>query len=181
MINKEYIFSYGGIGLKKLTDADLGTSKLTNQTHVGLQRYALTLEREEFYTKLVYENSYFHAISTINLITRKNGKEDAPKLRKGDDSNPSTCQKIREICSNLYIDYHIVYVQTAIDEVHFVLFHTDSDLFNKLVKILGYNPSKKIPLSHIIKAKKKHLSSESTFCSTLVTLHHQLNIQAAVL
>ena len=138
MINKDNIFLYGGIGLKRLSDADIGRAGRSHQTHIGLLGNTVTLEKNEFYTKLVYENIYYHGISTIDFITNPDGSTRSPKLRTGENYDESTYKKIKELCIKDK-EYHILYVQTAIDEIHFVLFYTNSNLHTRLVEILEYN------------------------------------------
>lgn len=74
------------IGVKLLSDADLGRSPMSNQTHIGLSIKALTFLRNG---EIVDDAFFFYRKSckslccNFDMILRENGRMDAPKIRKG--------------------------------------------------------------------------------------------------
>lgn len=142
MIEESDIILHSGIGLKKLSFADLGNGQ-GNQTHIGLFYGTISDHEEEYecFTKLIYKDNYHQGISYIDFITDgKTKKMRSPRLKAGWDDTDSTLKKIRSLCIE-NVEYHILYIQCSLDELHIILFEKESNIFKELDEILGYSSS----------------------------------------
>ncbi len=85
MSNFFELHSESRIGYKSLTDADLGRSEKSHQTHIGLFSDVLTFLPNEKETKdnsiFIYDDKCELLSVTIGKITRKSGKQDAPNIK----------------------------------------------------------------------------------------------------
>jgi len=72
------------IGYKQLSNADLGTRKTSNQTHIGLAKNVLTFmsNRDAIGEDsiFIYENSFDYLDAHFDRIERADGTFDAPKF-----------------------------------------------------------------------------------------------------
>lgn len=90
------IHSESKISFKKLTDADLNRSPLSNQTHIGLSNKSLTFmpdNKTEYSAMLIY-NSFCDIVQCeVGKIGRKDGKRDAPNIKSGGIGSESNVVK----------------------------------------------------------------------------------------
>ena len=89
------------IGYKQLSNADLGTRKTSNQTHIGLAKNVLTFmsNRDAIGEDsiFIYENSFDYLDAHFDRIERADGTFDAPKFRTGGRDIISVTSTIRDI------------------------------------------------------------------------------------
>ncbi len=87
------------IGFKKLTNADLGLSSSSNQTHIGLWSNVLEFLDDTDVVKsamLIYDTYCDILKCSFDRIKTPEGKYRSPKIRIGEDINNSIVFKIRE-------------------------------------------------------------------------------------
>lgn len=91
------IHKEGKIAYKRLSNADLKRSELSNQTHIGLSNDSLTFmaDNKKEYSAMLIHKGYCDILSCeIAKIHRASGKYDAPKISMG--RNPdNVVNKIR--------------------------------------------------------------------------------------
>ncbi len=89
------------IGYKALTDADLGFSPSSRQTHIGLYEKVLEFLYDEDCTlgMLIYEDYCDILECDFDRIMTPNGSFRSPKIRKGNKNTDSVVKKIREFAS----------------------------------------------------------------------------------
>lgn len=128
------------IGIKKLTDADLGFSAKSNQTHIGLYSEVLTYLDDSDVVKsamLVYENSCEILDCIFDRIENPDGTFRSPKIRKGNDGN-SVVEKIRLIASkDKSADWYLVWSGMESQQLYFWLFDNKSNDFNMVCDALS--------------------------------------------
>lgn len=86
------------IAYKQLTDADLGRSETSNQTHIGLFGDVFTYLPNSFDIDdcmLIYENSVEFLPLNFNRIQNPDGTYRSPKIRKGEHNEVSVVTFIR--------------------------------------------------------------------------------------
>lgn len=117
-------------GIKKLSDADLGFSETSNQTHIGLYENVLTYLDNSDVVKsalLVYEDSCIMLDCLFDRIEMPSGRFRSPKIRKGFDGN-SIVNKIREIAGQLSsLAWYLVWAGLESGQLVFWLFYKNSD------------------------------------------------------
>lgn len=89
------------IGFKKLSEADLGLSSTSNQTHIGLFSDVLNFLNNKNVVKsamLIYDDYCEILTCNFDRIEDPDGTFRSPKIRKGDDRE-SVVSKIREFAS----------------------------------------------------------------------------------
>lgn len=87
------------IGYKQLTDADLGRSKTSNQTHIGLFGDVFTYLPNSFEVEdsmLIYNNIVEFLPLNFNRIENPDGSFRSPKIRKGEKNEVSVVTFIRD-------------------------------------------------------------------------------------
>ena len=87
------------IGFKKLTDADLGFSKRSHQSHIGLYEGVLNFLENTDVVKsamLIYDEYCDILNCSFDRIENPDGTFRSPKIRIGADANNSVVSKIRE-------------------------------------------------------------------------------------
>lgn len=118
------------IGVKLLSDADLGRSPLSNQTHIGLSIKTLTFLRNGEIVDnahLIYENISRSLCCNFDLILREDGRIDAPKIRKGYEGN-SIVDEIRRLCyESPGYDWYLVWFGLRNQELIFWLIREGSE------------------------------------------------------
>ena len=126
------------IGIKKLTNADLGISSTSNQTHIGLYDNVLTFLDDSDVVKdaiLIYGNSCEVLDCIFDRIQNPDGSFRSPKIRKGNDGN-SIVEKIRSIASvDKNADWYLVWSAMESKQIFFWLFNNSSDDFFSVEKV----------------------------------------------
>ena len=87
------------IGFKKLSQADLGISVSSNQTHIGLYEGVLDFldDTDVVKSAMLIFGDYCDILNcSFDRILTPEGKYRSPKIRIGDDANNSIVNKIRE-------------------------------------------------------------------------------------
>jgi len=87
------------IGFKRLTEADLGFSDTSHQSHIGLYEGVLEFLDDSDVVKsamLIYENYCDVLDCSFDRIKNPDGSYRSPKIRIGQDPNISVVSKIRE-------------------------------------------------------------------------------------
>ena len=89
------------IGLKKLSDEDLGKSVKSNQTHIGLYNDVLTFLGNNVVTSamLIYGNYCQLLDCYFDRIENPDGTFRSPKIRLGGNDSDSIVHKIREFAA----------------------------------------------------------------------------------
>ena len=117
------------IGIKKLSDADLGKSKSSNQTHIGLNRdaisYSSDLDNVILNCNLIYKNSSIQCVCYLDYVFRS-GKPMEAKIRKGNKniavSEKSVLELIRELCFEKDETFFISWTLVDTMNIHISLF-----------------------------------------------------------
>ncbi len=135
------------IGYKKLSEADLGTSQTSNQTHIGLYEETLnfiTNYQQESSAQLIYESKIYETISLLDPIRNPNGTFRSPKIRMGtlnelqDKKLDSLGKAIRDIASFENTNsWYILWFGLENEELVFILFQEGSTDYNYFIKFLG--------------------------------------------
>lgn len=155
------------IGFKRLTNADLGLSKSSNQTHIGLyQRQGmLSFLKDEDITNsiLIYNNNFEILPCLFDRIENSNGTFRSPKIKLGDNEEPSVARKIREIVNNDPTKvYYLLWFGLDNDDLFFWLFDNNSEDFKIISKYLP-------------KENKVYSVSQIKFSALLIYIHQKIN------
>ncbi len=134
------------IGYKKLSDADLGRSQTSNQTHIGLYEETLnfiTNYQQESSAQLIYESKIYETISLLDPIRTPNGTFRSPKIRMGtlnelqDKKLDSLGKAIRDIASFENTNsWYILWFGLENEELVFILFQEGSTDYNYFIQFL---------------------------------------------
>ena len=131
------------IGIKKLSEADLGLSDKSNQTHIGLFENTLTciddLHLIDF-CYLVTEMETKKLLCLLDYIENSDGTFRSPKIRKGANEElifnenlmNSVVREIRKIVTenNVSSDWYLLWFASDNQHLVFVLFEFRSELFD---------------------------------------------------
>ena len=135
IINQEQI-----IGIKLLSDADLGRSPLSNQTHIGLSIKTLTFLRNGEIVDnahFIYKNTSRSLCCNFDMILREDGRIDAPKIRKGYVGD-SIVNEIRRLCyEDPGYDWYLVWFGLRTRELIFWLIREDSKDYKMFAHFLS--------------------------------------------
>ena len=151
------------IGIKKLTTSDLGFAK-NGITHIGLFKNTFNFldisKRKPLLSTLIYQNNTYDLVSIFDPITRKNGKLEAPKIRKGDDlelyvnniSMNSVTRMIREIAArNKDAEWYLLWFGFDTEELIYLLFEGNSVDYISITNIVGNIGGRKIKIGNDVK------------------------------
>ena len=133
------------IGIKKLSEADLGISDKSNQTHIGLFENTLTciddLHLVDF-CYLVTEMGSKKLLCLLDYIENPDGTFRSPKIRKGNIEElkfegkelNSVVREIREIVIETLggASWYLLWFATDNQQLVFVLIQYRSELFDQL-------------------------------------------------
>lgn len=137
------------IGIKKLSEADLGTGLTSNQTHIGLFDRTLNFLTEEHQiisSQLIYETRVFELLSLLDYIRNPDGSYRSPKIRKGNEyelivGDSRVNSVVREINEIIQIsprdDWYLLWLGLDTNELVFLLIKTGSRDFNEISRIVG--------------------------------------------
>lgn len=129
------------IGLKKLSEADLGKKETSNQTHIGLYNEILTfLPNNDVSVDalFIYEDNVKMLTMYFDRIKRKNSKRfQTPKIKSGGYNSTSIVTRIREITqsSSNSTSWYLFWLGLENELPVFYLINNNSDDFNKICDI----------------------------------------------
>src|SRR5574344_1417769 len=125
------------IGIKVLSDADLGISTTSHQTHIGLMQDVLQYLPNtdiQAYSMLIYNNKSEMLNCYFDRIKNPDGSFRSPKIRISDDPESVVC-KIREYTSaspnNIW---YLLWMGLKGDELVFWLFNNKSEDYKQISK-----------------------------------------------
>ncbi len=137
------------IGYKKLSEADLGTSASSNQTHIGLFDDTLEFVSEAHKTasaKFIYQNTSKELVCLLDFIENPDGSFRSPKIRKGDNHElevdgirtNSIVREIREIVrdTNTNENWFLIWFGLKNTELVFHLIRQNSKEYNKILTLI---------------------------------------------
>lgn len=127
------------IGYKRLSDADLGRSEASRQTHIGLSQKVFTYLQdkcEQDDCLLLYENSIEHLPFYFDRILRKSGKHDSPKIRIGEENENTVARRIREITAAhpTVANWYLIWFGLKDGRPVFVLLNEQSQMYNDITR-----------------------------------------------
>lgn len=146
------------IGIKKLSEPDLGTKLSSNQTHIGLYENTLNFidsEHEVISSQLIYDDRAIELLSLLDYIQNPDGTFRSPKIRLGSENElyingnfiNSVVREIRGIVQNINPngDWFLLWLGLDTEELVFLLFESDSADFDNINQIVdGIGSSKRI-------------------------------------
>ena len=120
------------IGYKLLSQAEKGMTE-GHLTHIGLSSNVLTFLADKDVVKsavLIHENYSDILSCSFDRITRKSGKYECPKIKRGEDKENSLTVKIQSIVKEKpNLDWLLIWVGLASEELVFWLIGSDSSDF----------------------------------------------------
>lgn len=136
------------IGIKRLSEADLGTSTTSNQTHIGLFDGTLNfieVEHQIISSQLIYNNQVIELLSLLDFIENPDGSFRSPKIRKGNELElvinnsrvNSVVREIREITNETTSNWFLLWFGLDTNELVFHLFNENSTDFQEIQQIIG--------------------------------------------
>lgn len=137
------------IGIKKLSDADLGISYTSNQTHIGLFTATLSFLNSEHHilsSQLIYEDKVFDLLSLLDYIENPDGTFRSPKIRTGNESElyvenqkvNSVVRGIREIVKiSPKENWYLLWLGLETNELVFLLLKENSLDFKEISDKIG--------------------------------------------
>lgn len=128
------------IGLKKLTNADLGASMTSNQTHIGLNNDVLRFLGNNVVTEamLVYDNYCQILNCFFDRIENPDGSFRSPKIRSGLKNEDSIVSKIREFAlTNRSVDWYLLWSGLENKDLVFCLINSTSSDATILKSLVG--------------------------------------------
>ena len=129
------------IGCKKLSDADLGISQSSHQTHIGL--YENTLDflshyHQESSAQILHLDNIYDSVSMLDYIQNSDGSFRSPKIRIGDKEENGTAKQIRKItASDIQATWYLLWFGLENEEIIFLLMEKGSEDYNFLQSKLG--------------------------------------------
>lgn len=164
------------IGIKKLSEADLGLSNNSHQTHIGLFENTLTCIDELHLIDLCYlvtEKENKKLLCLLDYIENPDGTFRSPKIRKGANDElifngqeiNSVVREIRKIVSEKANsnNWYMLWFATDNQHIVFVLIQYRSELFDLLssklqgIKQMQKLESKDIGFQNILKTLSSYL------------------------
>lgn len=135
------------IGYKCLTDADLGKSVLSHQTHIGLFDDVLTFLPNDTSVDdalLIYENKCMTLEVSFGRILRANGDYNSPNIKTGGRDVVSIVSNIREIAREKpKLDWYLFWFGLKSSQPVFFLFNNTSEAFRDITD-MGITLSEKV-------------------------------------
>ena len=128
------------IGLKVLSNADLGTSGTSNQTHIGLYNDVLQFLGDNVVTTamLVYGDYCQMLDCYFDRIENPNGTYRSPKIRIGNKNDDSIVSKIREFAlTDVNANWYLVWSGLENKDLVFWLINSKSHDFDVIKDLAG--------------------------------------------
>jgi len=139
MLNLFKVHAENTIGIKKLTDADLGAGK-SHQTHIGLYSDVLTFLPDHAHAEkglLIHDINYEFVEVYFDRITNPDGTTRSPKFRLG-TSEFSLVNRIRYVVQETpEKEWFLIWFGTDLGKIITVLFTKEYNLFNQLKDYMG--------------------------------------------
>lgn len=152
------------IGIKRLSDADLGLGK-SHQTHIGLYGEVLAYLPDHFYSEkgLLFNDGNYNLVTMFfDRITNPDGTTRSPKFRLGEANTVSLVGCTREIVKdNPNEVWYLLWFGIANGSIISILFN-EQDNFFELMEIQGIMSKKEF--------KKVISDSDISFSSLVDTL-----------
>jgi len=128
------------IAYKQLTDADLGRSETSNQTHIGLFGDVFTYLPNSFDIDdcmLIYENSVEFLPLNFNRIQNPDGTYRSPKIRKGEHNEVSVVTFIRDKAKEFgkSVKWYLFWFGLKGGQPVFFLFNEQSITYSQIVSL----------------------------------------------
>lgn len=129
------------IGYKKLSDADLGISTTSHQTHIGLSEHALGfLEDKDVISEdsiFIFEDKFEYIDAYFDRIQKPDGSFRSPKIRIGEKNGISIVSTIRGIVgeNEQKLSWYLVWFGLKNEKLVFYLFNEHSLFYKKLVSL----------------------------------------------
>ena len=125
------------IGYKRLSDADLGQSEASRQTHIGLSQsvFAYLPDKcEQDDCMLLYEDSVEHLPFYFDRILRQNGKHDSPKIRIGNEDENTIARTIRKIAAThqTTTNWYLIWFGLKDGRPVFILLNEQSQIYKDI-------------------------------------------------
>lgn len=163
------------IGYKKLTDADLGRSKTSHQTHIGLFDDVLTFMPNRssidiLDALLIYNDELISLPVSFDRIQNPNGTFRSPKIKTGGRNAVSVVSFIRDTVKKINSAgcWFLFWFGLKSEQPVFLLFEKNSNTYNNLTKI-GVNLEGNV--------KNRLTDRDSQFAKVLSYLEEVVNIQ----
>lgn len=128
------------IGLKKLSNADLGTSNTSRQTHIGLYNDVLQFLGDNVVTTamLVYGDYCQILDCYFDRIENPDGTFRSPKIRIGNKNEDSVVSKIREFAlTDASADWYLLWSGLENKDLVFWLINNNSNDYNIIKDLVG--------------------------------------------
>lgn len=128
------------IGLKKLSNADLGTSDTSRQTHIGLYNDVLQFLGDNVVTTamLVYGDYCQILDCYFDRIENPDGTFRSPKIRIGNKNEDSVVSKIREFAlTDASADWYLLWSGLENKDLVFWLINSSSNDYNIIKDLVG--------------------------------------------
>ena len=133
MMNFFEMHSEQKIGYKKLSDADLGTSLKSHQTHIGLAGSVLTFLSDRDVigedSIFIYDNKFEYIDAYFDRIENPDGTFRSPKIRTGERGCISVVSTIRDIVKreDTDLNWSLIWFGLKNEKIVFFLFNNRSD------------------------------------------------------
>ncbi|MFM2268121.1 MAG: hypothetical protein RL757_1562, partial [Bacteroidota bacterium] len=153
------------IGIKQLSDADLGRGK-SNQTHIGLNKNSFAFLRNEeaqLSAKLVYNGVSEDLPCFVDYIKNPDGTLRSPKIRAGERKSRSILTEIRKKVKQHHEqgEWYLLWCILKNEEAIFFLFEKEDLLMKHLealdLKSLQYLKARSQTLVEIDDEKYEHV------------------------
>ena len=128
------------IGLKKLSNADLGTSDTSRQTHIGLYNDVLQFLGDNVVTTamLVYGDYCQMLDCYFDRIENPDGTYRSPKIRIGSKTEDSIVSKIREFAlTDTSVEWYMLWSGLENKDLVFWLINSKSNDYNFIKDLVG--------------------------------------------
>lgn len=125
------------IGFKPLSNADLGKSKKSGQTHIGLCQKVFTYLPNKYSHNnciLKYEKSIERLPFYFDRILRQDGTYDSPKTRFGNEDENTIARRIREITATQpeTTKWYLIWFGLKDEQPVFILLNEQSQIYNDI-------------------------------------------------
>ncbi|MBE6443703.1 MAG: DUF3883 domain-containing protein [Alphaproteobacteria bacterium] len=163
------------IGYKSLTDADLGLSSSSHQTHIGLFDDVLTFLPNrasiDDCAMFIYQKNVELLSLNFDRIQNPNGTFRSPKIKTGGRDTVSIVSAIRDIVkqSNKQLIWYLFWFGLESEQVVFWLFNNESEAYLKI---------KELGLALNTNSKGRLTISDNTFKQILVYIEQNIDISA---
>lgn len=163
------------IGLKVLSNADLGTSGTSNQTHIGLYNDVLQFLGDNVVTTamLVYGDYCQMLDCYFDRIENPDGTYRSPKIRIGKKTEDSVVSKIREFAmTDVNANWYLVWSGLENKDLVFWLINSKSTDFSVIKDLVGSK-------THIITDEDKSYASLKNIMVNKIN-HSSVSIQKEI-